>query len=348
MKTEDIFDSLTNNAIDFMTTSLNELKERPKYSIINFYSSIELFFKARLLKEHWALIVKNPEKAKLSSFLSGDFQSVGIDDAVARLKNITKQSITREEVQCFEKLREHRNKLVHFFNPKYVGKPDKDTLYEIISEQCKGWFYLNRLLCEKWKATFKNYKKEISELNKLMHSHKEFLRAKFEALQGRITEEKKKGFNFTDCFACSFEAAKEEKLFEPLVEHTCLVCKSYQQLLKVPCPDCENIIYIDDYAEGKCGKCNRDIDLGFLLGKYGTDTSPKEYSTDPSIAYCHWCERPEESVILLEDKEWVCLSCFQPHAAIERCDWCGAMTTGDTSDSYLNGCTMCGGELHED
>jgi len=27
MKTEDIFDSLTNNAIDFMTTSLNELKD---------------------------------------------------------------------------------------------------------------------------------------------------------------------------------------------------------------------------------------------------------------------------------------------------------------------------------
>ena len=95
-------------------------------------------------------------------------------------------------------------------------------------------------------------------------------------------------------------------------------------------------------------RCNRDIDLGFLLEKYGTDTSPKEYSTDPSIAYCHWCERPEESVILLEDKEWVCLSCLQPHAAIERCDWCGAMTTGDTSDSYLNGCTMCGGELYED
>ena len=103
MKTEDIFDSLTKNAIDFMTTSLNELKERPKYSIINFYSSIELFFKARLLKEHWAIIVKNPEKANFSSFLSGDFQSVGIDDAVARLKNIAKQSITREEFHCFKK-----------------------------------------------------------------------------------------------------------------------------------------------------------------------------------------------------------------------------------------------------
>ena len=58
MKTEEIFDSVVRNAIDFITTAIIELKEKPKYSVINFYTALELFFKARVLKEHWTLIVK--------------------------------------------------------------------------------------------------------------------------------------------------------------------------------------------------------------------------------------------------------------------------------------------------
>ena len=89
---------------------------------VNFSSSIELFFKARLLKEHWSLILKRPDKANISSFLEGEFQSVGINDTIKRLKNIAKESFSKDEVTCFEELRTHRNKLVHFFNPKYVEK----------------------------------------------------------------------------------------------------------------------------------------------------------------------------------------------------------------------------------
>lgn len=55
MNEKEIFESVVSNAIDFMTKSISELKEHPKSSVIDFYSSIELFFKARLLKEHWAL-----------------------------------------------------------------------------------------------------------------------------------------------------------------------------------------------------------------------------------------------------------------------------------------------------
>ena len=41
-KTERVFDSIVRNAIDFLETSLAELETRPKYSVINFYSAIEL------------------------------------------------------------------------------------------------------------------------------------------------------------------------------------------------------------------------------------------------------------------------------------------------------------------
>lgn len=341
MKTEEIFDSIVQNAIDFMTTAVNELKIRPKYSVINFYNAIELFFKARILREHWALIVKQPEKISKIDFKNGDFQSIGVNEAILRLKNICGQSFTKEETDCFEDLREHRNKLVHFFNSKYTENPSEETIYEIISEQCKGWFYLNKLLNEKWEVEFVKYRQNILDLNKLMHSHREYLRAKFEALNKQIQEEQRNGAIFADCFICGFKSAREESE-TPLVEHSCLVCGKYLRVLKVPCPECSGQIYIEDSAEGKCKECDREIDLGYLIEEYGPDQSTKEYFTEPTIAHCKWCGRLEKTVIPFGD-EWLCLSCLEPHPSIAQCDFCGEMSTGDMSDSYTFGCTVCKG-----
>ena len=68
------FDDVVRNAFDFLGRSIDELEKHPKYSVIHFYSAIELFVKARLLKEHWALIVMKPDQADKAKFLRGDFQ----------------------------------------------------------------------------------------------------------------------------------------------------------------------------------------------------------------------------------------------------------------------------------
>lgn len=82
------FDLVVGNAVDFFKTSLKEFKARPKYSVINFCSGLELILKARLLNEHWALIVRRPEDASLPQFQNGDFVSVTIDETINRLNNI--------------------------------------------------------------------------------------------------------------------------------------------------------------------------------------------------------------------------------------------------------------------
>ena len=77
---EEMFDALVKNAIDFLDSSLDDLNKRPKNSIVDFYSSVELFLKARLMHEHWTLILSRPELANLDSFQVGDFHSVFLDD----------------------------------------------------------------------------------------------------------------------------------------------------------------------------------------------------------------------------------------------------------------------------
>lgn len=87
-KPQEMFDQLVENAIDFLSHSLEELEEKPKYSVINFCVAIELFLKARLLLEHWSLVIEDPQNANITKFLSGEFKTVGIDDAIQRLEGI--------------------------------------------------------------------------------------------------------------------------------------------------------------------------------------------------------------------------------------------------------------------
>ena len=54
---DELFDSLVLNAFDFLERAVRELEKSPKYSVLHFFNSIELLLKARLLKEHWALVV---------------------------------------------------------------------------------------------------------------------------------------------------------------------------------------------------------------------------------------------------------------------------------------------------
>ena len=67
---DELFDSLVENAIDFLQMSVQELEKRPKYSVIHFAMSVELFLKARLLREHWSLVVSKIEKASLQTVSS--------------------------------------------------------------------------------------------------------------------------------------------------------------------------------------------------------------------------------------------------------------------------------------
>jgi hypothetical protein len=86
------FDALVENAFDFLREAIAEFRDKPKYSIIHFCAAVELILKARLLREHWTLVLRQPEKADLVKFKTGDFLSISVKEAVLRLDNILRES----------------------------------------------------------------------------------------------------------------------------------------------------------------------------------------------------------------------------------------------------------------
>jgi hypothetical protein len=334
------FDSLVRNAIDFLQTSVAELEKRPKYSVIHFYMALELFLKARLLREHWVLVVSKVEKASIQSFQSGDFQSVVIDECLDRLAKIVGETIGAHEHECFSRMRDHRNKLVHFFHQDYQPPIDYTTLAKIVSEQCKAWFYLHRLLTSKWSSHFGPYRKKIANLDKLVRGNRHFLAAKFKALAPEIEAEKKKGIRFAACYICQFESAQISAHRKPLFSQTCLVCGACTHFLEIACPKCGKPILIEEEGSGECPECETSVGLEFLLEKLGPYEDPKE---DSQIARCSECENFEPSVIPFGEHEYLCLNCLALHDGVGQCGYCGELITGDTANTSIFGCFVCPG-----
>jgi hypothetical protein len=336
-----LFRSLVDNALEFLETASVQIKQFPKQSLLNFAAGLELFMKARLLHEHWALILDKPEKAKLESLHRGDFKSVTSMEAIDRLKNIAGQTITDYERGAFQELTEHRNKVVHFFDPSYTLQKE-DSIRKVMTEQLHAWFYLHRLLTIRWKAEFAYFEKKIRRIDLRLKRNSAYLEGKYRALQPEIEAEKKKGKEFAKCGVCSFEASRLDNLGEPLFQYECLVCSTVKTFLLVPCPHCGEPVTIEDMGEGECS-CGYEVSLSDLIEKYGGYRDPKE---DPTEIYCSQCS---SDGVVEHGEGYLCLSCLSQFKYTAKCQWCATEIAGfDSRDSYVLGCVLCDGRYDKD
>jgi hypothetical protein len=141
LKQSELLARLVENALGFLSHAIDCLETAPKFSVIDFYAAVELFLKARLLHEHWSLVVtKNPDWEK---FVSGDFISVSFDEACTRLDKIVQSPIPARARSKFDAVRLHRNKMVHFF---HAGEGAQHQIIEDVAiEQLRAWYELHQL-----------------------------------------------------------------------------------------------------------------------------------------------------------------------------------------------------------
>lgn len=209
MTHHDIFDSLTRNAFDFLERGIAEFDQTPKYSVIHFCAAVEMLLKARLMKEHWSLIVSKPEQANLAKFMAGNFISVTLEDCRARIRDVAGEDIGDDAYNSFRALANHRNKMVHFFHNGLEN--DEKAKAQIVAEHCRSWFHLHRLL-NRWNGYFHDFATEIAHADRAMKGHRQYLAAKFKALAPELDAVRKAGGKPKACSACGFKAAIPDAL----------------------------------------------------------------------------------------------------------------------------------------
>ncbi|WP_435613463.1 hypothetical protein [Streptomyces sp. bgisy159] len=110
------------NGIDYLASVVEHLDENAsdvgprdlKYAVLHLQAAVEVLLKARLQREHWSLVFKDPGRAARKDFESGDFESCGTDATIDRLRDIAGIAIDRKEAEALKDLAKDRNALQHY------------------------------------------------------------------------------------------------------------------------------------------------------------------------------------------------------------------------------------------
>jgi hypothetical protein len=348
----DIFQSLVRNALDFLTFAISEFESKPKSSMVDFYTAVELFLKARLLREHWSLIVV--KDADWKSFVSGDFQSVPFNEACNRLEKVVQSGLAATAKKKFDAIRRHRNRMVHFFHE--VDSADPRANENVAIEQLGAWHELRRLLTIQWNPIFKGFTYDFDRIESQLRHHREYLGTKYETLAVEIAALKDSGIAVSECTYCHFAAAPTEHVIG-LVRHAkCLVCESDSNWIDYNCDACGRVSPLEQGGEFKCPHCKnseseRRIYEKLDQSEYGSDDldhsddGPYDYVDADVPGNCSECEG-YHTVCEYEGK-YLCINCFEVDDNMERCLWCNEANNGDMRDSYGKGCSLCAGKVGE-
>lgn len=338
----EIFDSLARNAFDFLERGISEFDKDPKYSVIHFCAAVEMLLKARLMKEHWSLIVSKPEQADHARFVAGDFISVTMDEARVRIRDIAGEDISNDALSSFRALATHRNKMIHFFHAGLEA--DAKAKAGIVAEHCRSWVHLHQLLT-RWDYYFEDFHADIASADRSMKKHRKYLRTKFSTLKPELMALGKTGKTPLACSSCGFKAAIPESIDSQLSMTRCLVCDHNAVQVEIECPHCNEEIVIENEGYASCPECSGQIEPEDIVNALTDDVAAHNAIRDGDDSYlpgnCSSCDG-YHTVVYCGDK-YFCASCFEISDSVEHCGWCHEPNTGDMENSYSVGCNHCDG-----
>lgn len=334
------FENLVRNGIDFLEKAMSQLDSDPKHSVINFYTAVEIFLKAPLVHDHWTLVVLDRDMSR-QKYEAGDFLSVTFEDACARLGAALNKALKPSAKESFDKVRKHRNRMVHFYHSGIDGK-QRD---EIKLEQAQAWFELNRFIADTWREQFKSFASDFRRMELSLIANNHYAKAKYEDLKPKIEGVKKGGKIFELCPKCKTNAYQVEEEAPRLTSRHCMVCFHGEKRLQIDCPECgDSDQYLEPYEGFVCDKCDCEVsgesEVFDLLDQNMVRGTKHDFDSD-TPANCDECQG-YHTVCEYEDG-YLCSNCFAYFDAVGQCEWCNDPMSGNTEHTYVTGCKHCDG-----
>lgn len=334
---------LLNNSMDFLQKAQDEFASSPTHSIVSFWTAVELLLKVPLAHEHWSLVCSG-KKIVRKKYREGDFQSITFAEACERLKDVLEKPLPPATFNAFDKIRQHRNRVVHFYHDAF----SEEAKVKLLAEQADAWFALNRLMREDWKSLFEgalgNYL--ASQERHLLIKNTYYADIKFKQINTLIKDHRKSEGKVIKCKQCNKSAVVVEILRQlngyTFKTASCLVCgTSLDTFIEFSCPECnepQSLIAWDE-TEFECTKCKHSASRYELFDT--SNHSPDDYHCASTPAGCSECEG-YDSVCEFE-KGYFCTQCFSLFDSIGQCGYCGHHSTDIDDFSVMTGCSFCEG-----
>lgn len=337
---------LVDNAFDFLRCALDEFEQTPKYSVIHFHAAMELLLKARLMAEHWSLVVADRAEPNWAKFKAGDFVSVNLAQAARRLANVVQSGLSTADLSAFQAVAQHRNRTIHFFHQAHAAEESQVALEQIAKEQLRAWYGLNQLLRVQWAAHFEPWREQIDGIEAKLKRHREFLDLIYQAVKPELESARKGGASIQPCRVCSYDAVMHQDELNRCYRTTCKVCGDSCGNLRVECGDCKQVVEFKGDGWAKCADCGKSYEpshLAELLEDHGAAYIAVKDGGGWWQGNCSDCDG-YHTVVQTETEVWIATCCLTEHTDLSWCGWCNEPNTGDMDDSYYLGCNFCDGK----
>ncbi len=338
-----IFEDLVESAFEFLLRAIDELEQSPKFSTIHFATAVELFLKARLMREHWSLVVDHPDKATRADFNSGRARTVTPEKAIGRLRDIADVTINPEAEKAFRSIAERRNRMIHFV---HGSGGEGDSREQVAIEQCVGWFHLENLLSD-WSEQLGPVARHVRSAQTKMKKHKRFLQVRFDRAADQIREAKAEGIDFCTCRSCGFPAAAVMPVTEAVARLVCLVCDVHDVRFTIACPDADCGAPVQflgsEGPDQTCQLCETPVGSADIREALDSEiVGPDDYLdfTEKNCALCGTLHS-----VVQHAHVYVCVECLAVEDDIAQCGFCNEQQIGggDLEFSYRTGCEFCDG-----
>ena len=345
--------ALINNGLEFLDKAREELEaSKPKFSVVSFWTAVEILLKVPLVHEHWTLVCSG-KKVVRSKYLTGDFQSVTYDETCTRLGDILEKPLPKETMAVFDKVRQHRNRVVHFYHPSFSD----DEQDQIQREQADAWFALNRLMRDEWQSIFGakdsySWKLAYGE-TRLLRGNEFYAAVRLGQVKKELDALAKSGKQIGVCDTCKQKAMLTQSLTTGSEERSllvtrCHVCISQSRHILLNCPNCDEKQSLPDGDEPfTCDNCSETVDRMTLLDEE-TFRSVDEQMLSVLPAGCTNCMVPDS--VCKHGDGFLCTLCLAYYTELHACGYCAHFSDSVPQLSRFNGCDFCDGDrrYHED
>lgn len=286
--------TLVENALDFFCEGIEHFDDKDprslKYAILHIASAVELVLKARLAREHWALIFKDPSRANRGKLEKGDFGSADFQGVQDRLEGICKIDLSKHKV-IMKTLRDMRNRIQHF---AFSG-----DVPEISSILTRTWSFLWDFIHSHMPKEANNEQNTLAEIKERMMKHEDYVAQRLADIKPGLDALRRDGSLVVECPSCLQEA-----LAVPGDENPhCCFCRYQDSAAQVA----------DDWAT---------VFVGY------PHTDPKDRMIAPVLKECPECGMEtmiefEDGGMTPPDPAWVCFACGQSGPPTVKCQRCG-------------------------
>lgn len=234
--------SLLRSSHDFVQSAVKYANEDDEnswtFAIIHLTSAIELLFKSRLAEEHWSFVFANLDKATVENLQTGNFLSVDIDTSIKRLKNIINIELSNKDISLIIKLREIRNKVIHF----HIDI-SKNSIKGITAQSLNTYVeFYNTNIAPNWE----DYSVFGYELSQMLYKFKDFVDSRMESLLTTLKNSNRPKTNyFWECPKCLQDAIifTQENILK------CTFCGDSRDIAEVA------ELYSQDKTVRNCSSC---------------------------------------------------------------------------------------------